>query len=82
VYTIVAGGVLTAVLVPQIVRAGLHVDGGTAYINKLLTLALSILAVTTLAATLLVPVITPFIGLHLPPAQLDLAIAFAYWCMP
>ncbi|MDY7542176.1 MULTISPECIES: murein biosynthesis integral membrane protein MurJ [unclassified Cryobacterium] len=82
VYTIVAGGVLTAVLVPQIVRAGLHLDGGTAYINKLLTLALTILAVTTLAATLLVPVITPLIGLHLPPAQLDLAIAFAYWCMP
>ena len=30
VYTIVAGGVLTAVLVPQIVRASLHDDGGTA----------------------------------------------------
>ncbi|MEC5184140.1 putative peptidoglycan lipid II flippase [Cryobacterium sp. MP_3.1] len=82
VYTIVAGGVLTAVLVPQIVRASLHDDGGTAYINKLVTLALSILAITTLAATLLAPLITRFIGLGFSPDQLSLAIGFAYWCLP
>jgi putative peptidoglycan lipid II flippase len=82
VYTIVAGGVLTAVLVPQIVRASLHADGGTAYINKLVTLALSILALTTLAATLLAPVITRVIGLGFSSEQLALAIGFAYWCLP
>jgi putative peptidoglycan lipid II flippase len=82
VYTIVAGGVLTAVLVPQIVRAALHDDGGTAYINKLVTLALSILAVTTLVATLLAPLITRFIALGFSPEQLSLAIGFAYWCLP
>jgi putative peptidoglycan lipid II flippase len=82
VYVIVAGGVLTAVLVPQIVRASLHADGGTAYINKLLTLALVILAVTTVAATLLAPVFTKIVGLNLPEPQLSLAIAFAYWCLP
>ncbi|MEO6199663.1 MAG: murein biosynthesis integral membrane protein MurJ [Cryobacterium sp.] len=82
VYVIVAGGILTAVLVPQIVRASLHADGGTAYINKLLTLALLILGATTLVATLLAPVITAFIGLPLRGAHLGLAIAFAYWCLP
>jgi len=82
VYVIVAGGILTAVLVPQIVRASLHTDGGTAYINKLLTLALAVLAVTTIAATLLAPAITGIIGINLPPDQLELAIAFAYWCVP
>ena len=82
VYTIVAGGVLTAVLVPQIVRASLHDDGGTAYINKLVTLALSILAVTTLIATLLAPWITRFIALGFSPDQLSLAVGFAYWCLP
>ncbi|WP_255579471.1 murein biosynthesis integral membrane protein MurJ [Cryobacterium sp. PAMC25264] len=82
VYTIVAGGVLTAVLVPQIVRASLHDDGGTAYINKLVTLALGILAITTLVASLLAPVITRFIGPGYSPEQLSLAIAFAYWCLP
>ena len=82
VYVIVAGGILTAVLVPQIVRASVHDDGGTAFINKLLTLALVILGGATIAATLLAPAITGFIGLHLSSDQLSLAIAFAYWCLP
>jgi putative peptidoglycan lipid II flippase len=82
VYIIVAGGVLTAVLVPQIVRAALHADGGTAYINKLLTVALVILGATTVVATLLAPVLTPIWGSNLSPETLALAIAFAYWCLP
>ena len=82
IYVIVAGGILTAVLVPQIVRASLHADGGTAYINKLLTLALVVLLAATLAATLLAPLITRFIGLNLPENEKALAVAFAYWCLP
>ncbi|SDM51816.1 putative peptidoglycan lipid II flippase [Cryobacterium flavum] len=82
IYVIVAGGILTAVLVPQIVRASLHADGGTAYINKLLTLALVVLFATTLIATLLAPTITGFIGLNLPQNEKALAVAFAYWCLP
>ena len=82
VYVIVAGGVLTAVLVPQIVRAALHNDGGTAYINKLVTLAFVILGAATIVATALAPVLTLIWGSNLPPEQLSLAIAFAYWCLP
>ena len=82
IYTIVAGGILTAVLVPQIVRASRHDDGGAAYINKLLTLALLILTAATVVAVVLAPFITGFIGLNLSPDQLALAIAFAYWCLP
>lgn len=82
VYVIVAGGVLSAVLVPQIVRAGAHADGGSAYINKLLTLALVILAVATVAATALAPLLTLLYGATLPQATLGLAIAFAWWCLP
>ncbi|TFD78332.1 murein biosynthesis integral membrane protein MurJ [Cryobacterium fucosi] len=82
VYVIVAGGVLTAVLVPQIVRASLHDDGGTAYINKLVTLALVIVGVTTLVATALAPVLTLIYGSNLKPGPLALATAFAFWCLP
>jgi len=82
VYVIVAGGVLTAVLVPQIVRSSLHEDGGTGYINKLITLALFILGITTLVATLLAPVLTTIVGANFSEEALSLAIALAYWCIP
>jgi putative peptidoglycan lipid II flippase len=82
VYVIVAGGVLSAVLVPQIVRAGSHADGGSAYINKLLTLALVILGIATVGATALAPLLTLLYGATLPSATLGLAIAFAWWCLP
>jgi putative peptidoglycan lipid II flippase len=82
VYVIVAGGVLTAVLVPQIVRSSLHADGGAAYVNKLITVALVILAATTIIATILAPVLTEFVGAGFSERTLSLAIAFAYWCIP
>ena len=82
VYVIVAGGVLSAVLVPQIVRAEAHADGGSAYINKLLTVALVILAVATVLATVLAPLLTLLYGATLPRETLELAIAFAWWCLP
>ena len=82
VYAIIVGGVLNAVLVPQIVRARLHVDGGKAYIDRLLTLAIvtfgSITVLTTVSAPLLVSLYTN--GWN--SDQLALATAFAYWCLP
>lgn len=82
IYVIVAGGVLSAVLVPQIVRAGLHADGGQGYINKLLTIALLVLGLAALAATLLAPVLTLLYGSGLSPEARSLATAFAYWSLP
>lgn len=81
VYVIVAGGVLSAVLVPQIVRASAHADGGSAYINKLLTLALVVIGAATVLATVLAPVLT-WVYAASKPYLLPLAIAFAWWCMP
>ncbi|NYD67836.1 murein biosynthesis integral membrane protein MurJ [Agromyces atrinae] len=82
IYVIVAGGVLSAVLVPQIVRAGVNPDGGAAYINKLLTLALTILAATTVVALALAPALVFVYGPQLDEASRHLAIAFALWCLP
>lgn len=82
IYVVVAGGVLSAVLVPQIVRAGLHDDGGHAYINRLLTLALTLLAVATVVATLAAPLFTLLYGSTLDAPTRNLATLFAYWCLP
>lgn len=81
-YAIIAGGVLTAVLVPQIVRAGLAADGGAAYINKLVTLALVVLAGATVVGTALAPLLTLLYGATLSADQRALATAFAFWCLP
>ncbi|CAN5243580.1 murein biosynthesis integral membrane protein MurJ [soil metagenome] len=82
IYVIVAGGALSAVLVPQIVRSALHTDGGTAYINKLVTISLLVLAVTALVATLLAPFLVSITVHGFSPEQTELATAFAYWCLP
>lgn len=82
IYVVVAGGVLSAVLVPLIVRSASHTDGGTAYINKLITLGLVILGAAAVVATLLTPVLTLLLGSRMDPGVFTLAVAFGYWCLP
>jgi putative peptidoglycan lipid II flippase len=82
VYAIIAGGVLSAVLVPQIVKARSHKDGGLGYIDRLLTLAIVVFAAVTVIATLAAPFLISIYTTGWSPAQLALATAFAYWCIP
>ncbi|GGA68978.1 hypothetical protein GCM10011490_19380 [Pseudoclavibacter endophyticus] len=83
IYSIIAGGVLNAVLVPQVVRAARHDDGGQQYINRLVTIAIAGLAGIALIATIAVPLIARLYGFSIEdPDLLTLVIALAYWCMP
>jgi putative peptidoglycan lipid II flippase len=88
IYAIVAAGVLSAVLVPQIVRAGLHTDGGQAFVNRLVTLGVVVFVVATAVAVLCAPLLVDLYTLDAgdPTGALGggraLAIAFAYWCLP
>lgn len=82
IYSLIAGGVLSAVLVPQVVRAARHEDGGQRYVNRLVTLSIAVLGGVTLLATVAVPLIAALYGASLSGEQLALVIAFAYWCMP
>ena len=82
IYAIVAGGVLSATLVPAIVRSAVHTDGGAAYINKLVTIALVIMTSAALVATLLAPLLVRVYAASWSSDQLALASAFAYWCLP
>ena len=81
IYAIIGGGLLSAVLVPQVVRASAAPDGGNSYVNKLVTLGLTGLGIVGLLATLGAPVLVP---LFAQGAEFDysLATAFAYWCLP
>ncbi len=86
IYLILAGGTITAIIVPAIVRATGHEDGGERFLNKLVTLGLSVFLVIAVAATVAAPFVvdlyTQLGGHGFSGAQLDLAYAFAYWLMP
>ena len=89
VYALIAGGLLSAVLVPQIVRAAAHDDGGQRFINKIVTLGTVLFGVVTIVATLLAPVLVRVYvqsaddgGSGFSGPQLALATAFAFWCLP
>ncbi|WP_186525952.1 murein biosynthesis integral membrane protein MurJ [Leekyejoonella antrihumi] len=84
IYILLAGGVINAVLVPQITRALLHRDGGKGYTDRLLTLALSILA----AVTVIFLAVAPFLyrlfdsDATSSSARLHLGTMFALICLP
>ena len=86
IYALIAGGLLSAVLVPQIVRAGVQEDGGAQFINKIVTLGTVILLLVAIGATLAAPALvrlyvrTGADGLNAD--ELSLATAFAFWCLP
>lgn len=81
-FAVLAGGVLNAVLVPQIVRA-YQSRNPDERINKMLTAAgLLILLVTTLATITAAASISVVTSGQWPPEQRHLAILFAYWCIP
>lgn len=87
VYAIVAGGLLSAVLVPHIVKAATSPDGGQVFVNRLVTLGVVAFLGATLVATVAAPLIVRLYALASDDGALagggfDLAIALAYWCLP
>ena len=82
VYAIIVGGLLNAVLVPQIVRAKVRKDGGKGYIDGLLTVIISVFALITILATLAAPALVRLYTSGWDNDTLALATAFAYWCLP
>ena len=63
-YLLLAGGVLNAVLVPQITKAATHDDGGHEFVNRLLTLSLAILLGATLVVTAAAPLLVRLFSQH------------------
>jgi putative peptidoglycan lipid II flippase len=84
IYNLIAGGLLNAVLVPQIVRAAAHEDGGQAFLDRLLTLALIVIGAVTILVTVLAPLV-PLVFADAGTWDADtraLCVAFAFWCLP
>ncbi|AOZ71994.1 hypothetical protein BK816_00695 [Boudabousia tangfeifanii] len=81
-YGLLAGSVISAVLLPQIVRAFARPDGGHDYVHRLLTLTGVALFVMTVVMTLGASVVVTITYPGLAPATRLLAVTWAYWFMP
>ncbi|MGA1767471.1 MAG: murein biosynthesis integral membrane protein MurJ, partial [Aquiluna sp.] len=82
VYAIIVGGVLNAVLVPQLVKARGGLDGGKGYVDRFVTLAITVFFSVTLLFTIAAPLLIRLYTSGWSDDQLALATAFAYWCLP
>lgn len=82
IYAIISTGLLTAVVVPQIVKAAAHADGGQAFISKLFTLGTMGLLISTALAMIAAPLLVQVYASRFTDDQLALSTAFAYWCLP
>ncbi|WP_122819704.1 murein biosynthesis integral membrane protein MurJ [Varibaculum vaginae] len=81
IFNLLASSILSAVLVPQIVRA-LQRKNSDEFINRLLTLFTTALLVLTLICVALAPVFITLFAAKLDPGWKQLAITFSYWSLP
>ena len=80
IYTLVSGGIFNAVLVPQIVRTLKAKDAETK-LNKLITLAITMLLAVAILMALCTPLLTR-LYVNGSPETMALATSFTLWCMP
>lgn len=81
IYMLIAGGVLNAVLVPQIVRAEKQ-KGGKEYVDRLLTVSILVLGGVTALLMVAAPLVVTAVGANRSPEYLALTTAFAVWSFP
>lgn len=81
-HLLLAGGVLNAVIVPQITKAMRRPDGEE-YVNRLLTIAMTLMGVATVILTLAAPLLVRLVVSSGWGADArGLAVAFAFICLP
>lgn len=81
-HLLLAGGVLNAVIVPQITRAMRRPDGEL-YVNRLLTVAMTAMGVATVLLTALAPVLVSLVvSADWDDDARGLAVAFAFISLP
>ena len=82
IYELLLGGVLSSVVVPLLVRAQDDPDGGDGYTDRLLTVGMVMLGITTVIAVAAAPFFTWLFIDNTGKSNPDLATAFAYLLLP
>ena len=82
-YTLIIGGALTAVFVPQIVRALRDSDGGSAFISRLLTATVVLLGGLVLVSVLAAPLLVRLFAYgYVGRPEFQLTVLFMRFCLP
>lgn len=82
-YNLIVGGALTAVFVPQFVRALREHDGGSAFISKLFTATLVVLGTLVLFSVLFAPLLVRiFASGYVGRPEFTLTTLFMRYCLP
>ena len=82
VFNLLASGIFDAVLVPQIVGAIKRRNDGDTYVNRLLTLAGTVLFLVTFVTMILAPLLVMITAAGYTDDIRHLAILFAPLCLP
>jgi putative peptidoglycan lipid II flippase len=82
-YNLIIGGALTAVFVPQIVRATKDADGGSAFISRLVTATSVFLGLLVLLSVIFAPVLVRiFATSYVGGDEFDVTTLFMRFCLP
>ena len=82
IYNLLIGGALTAVFVPQIVRAFRDPDGGSAFVSKLTSLIGTLIFLVTMIAMIAAPLLVTLYAPTFEGRARDITIAFTLYCLP
>lgn len=81
-YNLLIGGALTAVFLPQIIRAAQDSDGGEVFISRLVTLILSILILLTLMAMAMAGLLLKLYAPTFTGREAEITLIFIWFCLP
>ena len=82
-YVLINGGLISALLIPQLTKAMLRKDGGQEFSDRLITLCLLVLGVTTIAALAGTPwIISALTKQDASPQFVSFTTTMAFLCVP
>jgi putative peptidoglycan lipid II flippase len=82
-YNLIIGGALTAVFVPQLVRAIREPDGGSAFVSRLVTATSVLLALLVIVSIFAAPLLVRlFASSYVGRPEFNLTVLFMRYCLP
>jgi len=81
-YNLLVGGALTAIFIPQIIRASRGEDGGSLFISRLFTATSSVLLLIVIAALLASPLLVKIYAPTFTGREYEITLTFMRYCIP